>query len=110
MLGSLLITLLLVALVYLLITRSPSKRDKKTSTILIYGLPKTGKTELFYQLLYDKRINTTSSMEINKAKLKVKNYLYDLIDIPGHPSFLGDLKKMIDSNITIIFLIDLSKK
>ena len=110
MLGNLLVTLLLIALVYFFIIRKPSTSHTKTSTIFIYGLPDSGKTELFYQLLYNKKVETTSSLETNKSKLKIGEQTFELVDVPGHPSFLLDLKKSINPNAAIIFLIDLSRK
>ena len=110
MIENLLITLLLIAVAYFLITRRPKEGERKTSTIFIYGLPNSGKTELFYQLLYDRKVETTSSMEINKGQLKIDDRSYSLVDVPGYPSFFIDLKKSIDKSAAIVFLIDLSKK
>lgn len=106
MLGNLILTLLLLALAYFLLTRKSSTSTPRTSTLIIYGLPDSGKTDLFYRLAHNKQVPTTASMEINRASLQLPTHSLELIDVPGNPSFSLELKKAITPGAALFFLID----
>ena len=110
MLGNLIITLLLIAVAYFVFTRKQATSTSRTNTLVIYGLSDCGKTELFYRLLHNKTLPTTSSMEVNRGSLALSDRSLELIDVPGNTSFIIDLKKSLTPAAAVLFLIDLGRK
>ena len=109
MLQNIAITLIVLALVYFLFSGKSQKPTGKTNRVIIYGPSSAGKTKLFYKLAYNKDIDATTSFDINKASLSIKQRKVALYDIPGHSSFDLNLPKLLSPDTLILFLVDCSK-
>eukprot|EP01103_Thecamoeba_quadrilineata_P002519 TRINITY_DN1246_c0_g1_i1.p1 TRINITY_DN1246_c0_g1~~TRINITY_DN1246_c0_g1_i1.p1 ORF type:complete len:250 (-),score=48.60 TRINITY_DN1246_c0_g1_i1:159-812(-) len=96
------LTIGLVALFYL-------RRDKRNS-ILIWGLPNSGKTLLYYQLRDGLFRETVSSSIANSGTFSLfddpKMKPINIIDQPGFRQLRGQVDSLLPSARGVIFLID----
>ena len=110
MLQNIAITLILLVLVYFLFSSKPKKPTGQTNRVILYGPSSSGKTKLFYKLAYGQDVDATTSFEVNKASLSIRQRKVALYDIPGHSSFDINLSKLLTMNSVILFLVDCSKR
>ena len=101
------IVLVLVALYFL---KSERKGKVTNNEILLYGLPNSRKTRLFYKLLSNKLVDTTTSFAVNRAEFEHAETMYTIADFPGSSAFDGELKASLKSGSRVLFVIDSSKK
>jgi len=83
------------------------RRQNARRGVLIMGLCDAGKTLVFSRLLYNRHVNTHTSIKENSGELIVNNGFLRVVDIPGHERVRGkffDLYKGIARGI--IFVID----
>lgn len=99
--------LVFVALYFL---RGNKKTRVANNELLLYGLPNSRKTRLFYKLLSNKIADTATSFAVNKAEFEYSESLYTLIDFPGSSAFDNEFKGALKSGSRVLFLIDSSKK
>jgi len=92
-------------------------RGKTGRTILILGTTGSGKTVLFYRMLFGTRVNTQTSMKPNIAKStlngddseegETNTSEYHFVDVPGHPRIRRQMVKKYSPLVgAIIFVVD----
>ncbi len=101
------IGLVLIALYFL---KGAPNTKVAINELLLYGLPNSRKTRLFYKLLSNKLVDTVTSFAVNRAEFEYAETIYTIIDFPGSSAFDAELKAGLKSGARVLFLIDSSKK
>ena len=78
---------LLALAFYHLSQDSSSKESFSANNIIIFGLSGSGKTRLFYKITEGAVPLTTTSFMTNTKKINILDRTFEIVDIPGHPSF-----------------------
>ena len=100
--------LLVILIIYFRATNKTSQ--SLNHEILIWGLPSSHKTRLFYKLLSNKLVDSITSSSINQETFQLGTEVYTLIDFPGHSSFDREVKSALKQNSPVVFLIDANEK
>lgn len=83
------------------------KKKRRHQRILLTGCTNSGKTVLFTYLIYDKIVETYTSMKENVGLYKSIQCSIELIDIPGHDRLRQNLIDQYKSDVRgIIFMVD----
>ena len=102
-------TAILIAIA-LYFMRGSRKTLTASNELLLYGLQGSRKTRLFFKLLANKLVETTTSFAVNREQFEHADGLYTLIDFPGSSSFDAEFKSALKPGSRILFLIDSAKR
>jgi signal recognition particle receptor subunit beta len=107
-------TILVFLLVLITIIRIFFGKKLKKDTLLLLGLPNSGKTALFYQLKDGKLLQTFASMKENDATIRPviskdgdkSRSLLHIVDVPGHERLRSRAFHFLPITAAIVYLVD----
>ncbi|THU85639.1 hypothetical protein K435DRAFT_685178 [Dendrothele bispora CBS 962.96] len=104
-LASLLAAVLVVALLVLFTRR---KSQSRGNSLVLVGVPDSGKTALFTSLVYNQTVPTHTSLQTNSSIVprSAPKQPFGLIDIPGHPRIREQFKEFVPDAKALVFVVD----
>jgi hypothetical protein len=106
----LIVTVALIALIVFLRWPKKTKSAVANRDILIWGLPGSFKTRLYFKLLANRILETITSSTTNTQSFQLGQHVYSITDFPGHPRFERDLVGSLKDESPVVFMIDAEKK
>ena len=104
------ITLLIILLVLYLFSNKKKSTPTIDGQIIIWGQPNSQKTRLYFKLLMNRIVETTTTCERNQESFEFANQNLTLIDLGGHSKFERELLSLLRQNSPLVYLIDSSDK
>lgn len=101
-----LILIIAVSIAFYIISSPKQQKDDTSNSICIIGHPDSGKTKLFYHLIFKKNFDTVTSQVMNSYFFDIDGKKVNIIDLPGHPRMKAKVLNTIRSAKGIIFAID----
>ena len=100
--------ILVILLTLYFFSKKKVKTQQQDGQIILWGLPNAGKTRLYFKLLMNKLVDTTTTCERNQESFVLSNESYTLVDLGGHSKFERELLGMLRQNSPVVYLIDSS--
>ena len=105
------ITTVLIILIALYLFASKKKTAQIIDgQIILWGQPNSQKTRLYFKLLMNRIVETTTTCERNQELFEYANQAYSLIDLGGHSKFERELLSLLRQNSPVVYLIDSTDK
>ena len=109
-LPELIVTIGLILLVMLMLKKSKVSTSILDGQILLWGLPNSQKTRLYFKLLTNKLVDTTTSCSKNQETFQMGTDVYTIVDYGGHSKFDREVMSSLKLNTPLVYLVDSSEK
>lgn len=105
-----LIAIAVIVVAAYFLTAGSKPKVGPSNDFLIYGIPDSQKTRIFYKLVTGKETETTTSFSPNRVQIETDGTVYTLVDFPGSSSYDKELRSALKPGSNILFPIDSTKK